>query len=215
MKQVIELHPDWEIRFYSDGDCRDLIAERCPGFLELYDWYPRPVQRADFFRILSVHLLGGFYLDTDMWLSKSLDELCGLTAVFPWERIMSPQEFSEKFPSGQRQGEQAPQVGNYAFGAREGHGILALVTKEMIALSESISTEHCSDSDVLFSTGPDLLSKVIYRNLEKFPDLTILDGDHTLEVPFPDPAYERYGQWFRFGDYGTHLMSGAWRKFDL
>src|SRR5262245_42153583 len=75
MSRMRKLHPRWRHRFFNDDACREFISERRPELLELYDYYPRPVQRADLFRVVAVHELGGFYLDLDMHLHMSLDPL--------------------------------------------------------------------------------------------------------------------------------------------
>lgn len=74
MNLMRELHPQWEFLFFSDGDAREFVKREFPDHLELYDWYPRPVLKADFFRLLVVERLGGFYLDTDFLLLKKLDQ---------------------------------------------------------------------------------------------------------------------------------------------
>jgi mannosyltransferase OCH1-like enzyme len=76
LQQMKGLHPEWEVLFFSDGDCEDFVARNYPTYLELYRWYPKPVMKADLFRILAVKKLGGFFLDMDMWLVEPLDELC-------------------------------------------------------------------------------------------------------------------------------------------
>ena len=38
-----EIPPEWKFLFFSDGNCEDFVRRECPGYMELYDWYPRPV----------------------------------------------------------------------------------------------------------------------------------------------------------------------------
>ncbi len=51
---------------YSDEDNRALIANDYPWFLEKYDSYKYPIQRADSVRYMFLHKYGGTYSDLDM-----------------------------------------------------------------------------------------------------------------------------------------------------
>ena len=42
-----------------------LIVARYPWFLETYDGYPYPIQRADSIRYFVLHHFGGIYIDLD------------------------------------------------------------------------------------------------------------------------------------------------------
>jgi mannosyltransferase OCH1-like enzyme len=48
-----ELHPYWDFQFFSDGDAWEFVTREFPEYLELYDWYPRPVLKAGGFRLLA------------------------------------------------------------------------------------------------------------------------------------------------------------------
>lgn len=211
MEQVRALHPGWEIVFFSDGDCREFVANQTPHFLELYDYMPKPVMRADLFRLLVVHLLGGFYLDTDVWLNRPLDKAAELTCVFPWEREMNRAEFDRKFPKRNRGAVRPLQVGNYAFGSAEKHPFLRGILKELVSRTANWDASAVKDDTVLYATGPDLLTSVKYHSFAADPSITMLYGRPDLEVPFPGVHMDTRLGWFRFGDFGTHLMSGVWR----
>lgn len=210
MARVRKFHPGWEILFFSDGDARDFVRREAPDYLAVYDWFPRPVMKADMFRVLATCRLGGFYLDTDFWVSHALDPLREHEVVFPWERQMSQSEFERKFPEEWRTNEDLVQVGNYAFGSVPEHPLLNAILDEMVVRTEHVDRKFVSDSDVLYATGPDLITSVIYRDRWYDRDVTILEGDANLEVP-PSPRNEFKDQWFRLGAFGTHLMSGVWR----
>jgi mannosyltransferase OCH1-like enzyme len=204
------LHPDWEVVFFSDGDCRDLIQTHCPQYKELYDWYPRPVLKADFFRVAAVHALGGFYFDTDLWLYESVAPLRKHEAVFPWEWTMDLDEFSRRYTEEEKKTIKRRQVGNYAFGAEAGHPFLRALMSEMVARTEMFDAESCYDTDVLHATGPDMVTCVYYREPEKWRSLELLTGVRSTT----GPQHENTNwpeDWHRFGKYGIHLLSGTWR----
>jgi mannosyltransferase OCH1-like enzyme len=47
-------HPEWEYRFWTDEDSRELVAHHYPAFLGTYDAYRDPICRVDAFRYLVV-----------------------------------------------------------------------------------------------------------------------------------------------------------------
>lgn len=79
-----KMHPQYEYKFWSDEDNRNLIKDHYPWFLETYDSYPNPIQRADAARYFAVLHYGGIYADLDIlplrdatplldWLSSAYD----------------------------------------------------------------------------------------------------------------------------------------------
>lgn len=190
-----ELHPDWDVVFFSDGDARDFVAREFPGYIDLYDWYPRPVLKADLFRVLVVYRLGGFYLDADFLLSRKLDPLCCERAVFAYEHKIDDNNFNLRYPAWLRAGEEHLTLANYAFGAEAGHPFLAAILDEMVYRTQTLEAEDCNDLDVLHATGPDLVTSVYYRNRQRWKDVAVLKSN-------------RMG----LGSYGVHLVHGGWRQ---
>ncbi|KAL7540663.1 hypothetical protein ACHAXR_010280 [Thalassiosira sp. AJA248-18] len=70
-----ELHPTYEYKFWSDDDNRNLIQQYYPWFLETYDSYPAPIQRADAARYFAVLHFGGIYADMDILPIRPVDPL--------------------------------------------------------------------------------------------------------------------------------------------
>lgn len=190
-----ELHPQWDFRFFSDGDARDFVKGECPEHLELYDWYPRPVLKADLFRLLAVYRFGGFYLDTDFLLHKKLDPLCREKAVFAYEHVIDEKNYQMRYPLWLRAGEERLTLANYAFGAEAGHPFLAAILEELVYRTQTFEAEACNDLDILHATGPDAVTSVYYRQHEKWRDVKMLKS-------------EQMG----LGDYGVHLVNGGWRQ---
>lgn len=69
------LHPDWELRLWTDDDNMLLVEKYYPDFLELYKSYEYPILKSDFARILYLHKFGGLYADLDLEPLKPLDRL--------------------------------------------------------------------------------------------------------------------------------------------
>jgi len=68
-------HPDFEYRFWSDFDNRELIRLQYPWMLETYDSYPFPIQRADAARYFVILTYGGVYADLDVKPLRDISEL--------------------------------------------------------------------------------------------------------------------------------------------
>ncbi len=204
------LHPDWEIQFFSDGDCEEFVRQQGEGYADLYRWIPRAVMRADFFRVLAVHILGGFYLDADVLLTAALDPLCKHEAVFPWEQHMDDHHFALRFPKATRQGEKHWMVGQYAFGATAGHPFTGCILEEMVKRTASFEVDRCTDLDVLHATGPDLVTTCYYREPKRWKTLTLLHGEANAEAG-ESPVFGASRQQ-RFGRYGRHLVNSGWRE---
>jgi mannosyltransferase OCH1-like enzyme len=197
LHRMRELHPEWEILFFSDGDCEEFVKTRAEVYWELYQWYPRPVLKADLFRLLAVSKLGGFYLDTDLLLSTRLDPLLEHSAVFPWEHVVNDQEFDIRYPAWMRTRERRKTVANYAFGAEAGHPFLDCILDELVVRTFSIEAERCNDLDVLHATGPDAVTTVYYREEDRWAETV------TMLPPQPQSG---------LGPYGVHLVHSSWRE---
>ena len=61
----LDLHPDYEYKLWTDKKSREFIAAEYPWFLETFDGYPYPIQRADAIRYFVLHHFGGIYIDLD------------------------------------------------------------------------------------------------------------------------------------------------------
>lgn len=193
LERMKALHPDWEYLFFSDGDCRDFISDHAPEFAELYDWYPQAVMRADLFRLLAVHRLGGFYLDTDMLIEEKLDPLLKHSAVFSIEEQLKTHYITSRFPRWMWKYENDWSLANYAFAAEKEHPFVGAILEELITRSTHFEAEDCTSSEILHSTGPEAVTTVYFRNLEKWSDVTVLKTEGC-----------------RFGPYGKHLVHSIW-----
>lgn len=77
------LHSNYEYRFWTDKDARDLIEREFPCLLSVFDAYPYDIQRADVIRLIVLYVYGGIYLDLDIICLKSLDQLLTYNFVLP------------------------------------------------------------------------------------------------------------------------------------
>ena len=211
-RSLLQRHPDFEYRLFSNEDCVQFIKERRPGFLPLWHYYPRPVQRADFFRVLALYELGGFYFDLDIFFHEPIHELARHSLVFPAEWVMPADIYERRHREPARKRKDLHQVGNYAFGAAPKHWFLRELLEEMVRRTNEVDMQNLSDDDVLYTTGPDMVNAVARRfPHELASEMVVLRGEKKPRQPVPPKSWGK-DEWFQFGKYGNHLMSSVWRK---
>jgi mannosyltransferase OCH1-like enzyme len=67
--------PDFQYKFWTDDDIRNLVKEQYPEFLELYDGFPHHIMRVDFARFCILNSYGGIYADLDLYCYKNFYDL--------------------------------------------------------------------------------------------------------------------------------------------
>jgi mannosyltransferase OCH1-like enzyme len=196
-KQLQALHPGWEIQVYDDGDAQRIVQEEYPQWLEQYLLFPRNIQRVDIFRLIALHRHGGFYMDTDMHLYRSLDGLLEHTLVLAEEKTLSPLECNRL------NHQYALRIANYMLGAIAGHPFLEEIIATAIANCYApIRSEH----DILETTGPGMLTRLYHQHQSHYPDILLLKNEkhYCLKKCCATPSCH-------FGDYAAHLHQGSWR----
>lgn len=75
-QEAIKVHMGgWYHIITDDNDNRKFIQEHYPKYLEKYDSFQYPIQRADYIRGFLLYKFGGVYLDLDTVIQKPLDDL--------------------------------------------------------------------------------------------------------------------------------------------
>ncbi|KAL8890317.1 MAG: hypothetical protein Q9215_002487, partial [Flavoplaca cf. flavocitrina] len=64
-RTCIDIHEDYEYKMWTDAKSRELIATEYPWFLNTFDNYSQPIQRADAIRYFVLAHFGGIYIDLD------------------------------------------------------------------------------------------------------------------------------------------------------
>lgn len=72
---IRRLLPDWDYLLMTDDMNRELVATHFPDFLPTYDSFPYPIQRADAVRYCYLYVYGGWYLDCDIEILHSIEQL--------------------------------------------------------------------------------------------------------------------------------------------
>lgn len=194
--KIKKLHPDWEINIYNDADAKKIVEDFFPEMLNIYNAYPCDIQRVDIFRILIIYLKGGFYLDLDVYLLKELDELRHLNLVLGEERTITPEENKKLNLKSNLQ------IANYMFGSIPKHPFWLEVLLESINRSQHEINE---ENDILYTTGPWLLTKVYQDVKHKYNDIELIRNKFRICLVHCQSIS------CRFGDFAAHLHKGSWR----
>lgn len=82
-KSCIDLHPDWQYKFWTNDTTYHLLMSEYPWFLETWNSYKYPIQRADSIRYFILEMYGGIYIDLDNGCKRDLTPLLAYTAWMP------------------------------------------------------------------------------------------------------------------------------------
>jgi mannosyltransferase OCH1-like enzyme len=160
-----------------------------PEYYNTFISFKYKIQQLDFFRYLAVYYYGGIYLDLDMDIDKSFNDLDQSICQFPIE-IM---------------GEDDILVGNYAFYAPKGDPFIKhiidcivnkVITNNEIQDAQKYHTDPKEHVYVYFTTGPELVTRAYY---------TYTDRDN-VRLLTSQPQMNDC-----FGDYGKHYSYGSWK----
>lgn len=141
------LHPDWEIRLWTDEAMRAFVAKTYPTFIATYDAYPKMIQRADSFRYLVLGALGGVYADLDVEPFQSINGLLEM------ECFLGIEPLEHIFPDRHHQG--VPFLLTNAFmGSVPGHRLW----KDIVARMPDLM-----GLETFYSTGPSMVTAAVLR----------------------------------------------------
>lgn len=151
-KKIIELHPDFEYRFYSDSDMDKIIKKYFFEYYHIWNSLEIKILKVDIFRYFIMYLYGGIYCDMDYLFLKKfdiLDKPCVLhEECFP--------KFNERHSCG------GIRYSNCLFSSQRGHIFWKFLFDEL----ENIKNLYNFGlRNVIALTGPIFLSQMY----EKFP----------------------------------------------
>lgn len=124
-----------EYMLWTDASSREFIAKEYPWFLDTFDGYTYPIQRADAIRYFILYHYGGVYMDLDIGCQRPMDSLLTFPVILP-----------RTIPVG---------VSNDLMFAEKNHPFMAQTIRNLIAWDFSWILNYPT---VMFSTGPMFLS---------------------------------------------------------
>ncbi|KAJ5888131.1 hypothetical protein N7495_008172 [Penicillium taxi] len=70
-QSCINTYSDFEYKLWTDESTRTFLLEEYSWFVDIWDSYPYPIQRADSLRYFVLYHFGGMYLDMDTWCNST------------------------------------------------------------------------------------------------------------------------------------------------
>lgn len=147
---------EWTYTLTTDEDNRRIVKENFPDFLDTYDSFEYPIQRADAIRYMILYLYGGLYLDLDYEMQHSLEPHLVGGDLFFIESV---------------------NVGGYLtnsiMASRAGHPIWLDMLNEM-KTNKGPFYAFGKHLKVITTTGPGMVDRVVKRGKYKY---VLLDGN--------------------------------------
>lgn len=194
----------WEYHLWTDDSMQTFVAAQYPDLLAMYNSFPTQIQRCDLFRYLVVNHYGGIYLDLDIKLVKSFNDVIDeVDNIFFVEKVLDEQECL-KFNNRDR-----VRIANYAFGSKPGHPFWEYFIPKISEKNKSTNVIN-EENDILESTGPGILSTLFHDYNKNSKDKII------PRTPIVNKHTNSGGQNGKIdsdtvGEYGYHLHMGTWR----
>ncbi|GAB7343720.1 hypothetical protein MBLNU457_1700t1 [Dothideomycetes sp. NU457] len=188
-KSCIDLHsPEdgWEYKLWTDEMSKDFIAAEYPWFLETFEGYEFPIQRADAIRYFVLAFYGGIYIDLDDGCNRRLEPLLSYPA---WVR--------RTVPTG---------ISNDAMGSVPRHPFFLHVIDSLPRYNRHWILPYIT---VMASTGPLFLS-ILWRHWSADGHNIGDEADGgRIRILFPD-EYNNHS-WSFF----THHLGNSWHGKDV
>ncbi len=161
-QSCLDLHTKedgWEYVLWTDDKMDEFMRKEYGWFMDTFEGYRYPIQRADAIRYFVLYHYGGVYLDLDDGCNRPLEPLLQYPA---WVR--------KTVPTG---------ISNDAMGAAPGHPFFKRVMDELKSYDRSWILPYIT---VMGSTGPLFLS-VMWRH---YTTDGLNEGDGVIRILFPE-----------------------------
>lgn len=190
--KIKKLNPECNYLFFTDQDINIFIRDKFPQYLLTFQQFPYTIQKIDFFRYLAIYYYGGVYLDLDIDLYKSVQNLKNSS------KCVFPLEFTKNSDPILQQQKFHGLIGNYAFYAPPRHPFIKKIIDNIDSKRIPIKKSECFDyrKYVYYTTGPVMVSQTYIDYVSKGHIKLIQTR------PFKKSS---------FGDYGKHIQLGTWK----
>ena len=188
-QSCLDLHkPEdgWEYKLWTDDKMARFIKKEYPWFVDTFEGYTYPIQRADAIRYFVLVHFGGIYVDLDDGCNRPLEPLLSYPA---WVR--------KTMPTG---------VSNDAMGAVPEHPFFRRVIDELANYDKNWFLGYIT---VMASTGPLFLSIIWRRYSSEGRNVGDDKDGGRVRILFPE-EYQRH-PWSFF----THHLGNSWHGKDV
>jgi mannosyltransferase OCH1-like enzyme len=190
---VRRYHPGWDYRLWTDAEMDAHVETHQPELWPVYRGFEKGIMRADVFRYVAMHDLGGLYADLDYEFLRP----------FPYgeAELLLSEEFALSF------GDSLDQIANYVFASRPGHPFWKDVIDDLIKNPPRVGVYK----DVIDATGPGFLSRVFFANCGRYEGV-VVTSKPTLSPTRLHGSLERKIFLNSGIIYGIHHGSGSWKE---
>ena len=140
-KRLLELHPGWKYKLWTEDEVDHLIQDNLPDFLQIWRQYDVKIKKHDSARPVILSKYGGVYLDHDFIPIKNIEPLLGNNTF-----VIANED------------NDCMRIGNAFIGSIPKHPIFLEVLNDMYQ-------EDTITKDVLSATGPLLWTSTIEHYL--------------------------------------------------
>jgi mannosyltransferase OCH1-like enzyme len=190
---AIELHADWEYKFWTDDDMYREVKKSWPQLWPAFQALPRKIMQIDIFRCCLMYTYGGLYADLDYFFVKPFDML-DKACVLPKSR--------------------ETRLGNCIFASEPGHPIWMEMIQHIIAVPRTRS-EFLQDAAVCDGkngTGPEFVTQIYTASAHKD---SIVCPERGYFHPHVDRQHINLRELREGVSYGFHICTGLWRDGKL
>lgn len=179
---IKKLHPDFEYKFYTDGDIFNFIKLSFPEYYDKFMKLPRMIMKIDMFRYFLMYKFGGLYADLDYKFLKKFD-LLDNSIVLPISR--------------ENQNNEMTRLGNCIFASEPNNPFWKYVIDTLFTYDRNKYTNDFSVDSDINGTGPVFLTDMYlkYKN-----NATLISRKYFHPEK---PTNESYGY---------HICTGLWRN---
>ena len=165
VRSCLDRSPEFKHILWNNSMVLDMLQQRYPDHVQNYNSYSYGVQRADAARYFILYEYGGVYIDMDMACDVPLNDVI----AYVTERRCAVGISNNKWMHG---------VSNDVLISTKGHRFFKQTISSLSRFNINYGLPHAT---VMFSTGPNFLTAVFQRYLQKLEQ----DGQARDVVVFP------------------------------
>jgi mannosyltransferase OCH1-like enzyme len=190
---VKRYHRGWEYRLWTDERMDEHVRKTHPALYPIFAGFERNIMRADVFRYVLMHDLGGLYCDLDYEFVRPFE--------YGDADVVLSLEYDQVY------GDDVDQIANYVFASVPRHDLW----RDVLADVQSNPPFAANTPEVCTVTGPGLLTRVFFAGRQRYSGIQLTHKP----VLSPRRVHGRREQKFYVNSgitYGFHHGWGSWKE---
>lgn len=197
-------HLDWDYVLWTDELNRNFILNYFPDFITTYDKYPRNILRVDAVRYLILLIYGGVFVDFDYECLKNVEPLLSDAEIVFGEEPLEHATIHNKKRI----------ISNAFMASVPDHPFFHVIKKELFENHNLNKYTSDSDSQILETTGPFMLTRIVEEHRRdtsiKILSDSLLYPITKSELNDPYIMNDDIIQQKICGAYAIHYYHGTW-----